>query len=142
MRVETATGRVSVIRFDVGARERLLVHCRAELPNEACGLLLGGEGLVADVAPARNVAASDRRRHFEIDPRDFIAADSFAREHGLGILGSYHSHPDRAAEPSDVDLAAAQEGWLHLIVGRPGDATVELRCWRLERGRFVEEPIG
>lgn len=87
------------------------------------------------------MAGGDRRRSFELDPRDFIAADSLARERGLAIIGSYHSHPDRGAEPSQADRAAAQEGWWQLIVGRPDEPEVELRSFRLSSGRLLERAV-
>jgi proteasome lid subunit RPN8/RPN11 len=129
------------LRIDEDARERLLAHCRDELPNEGCGLLLGAQDRVLEVAPARNVAAGDRRREFEVDPRDFVEADSLARERGLEIIGSYHSHPQRAAEPSEADRAAAQAGWWQLIVGRPASPVQEWRCFRLSSGLLREEAV-
>lgn len=119
----------------------VLAHCREELPLEACGLLLGRGDAVLETWPARNVASGDRRRRFELDPREFIAADADARIRGLEILGVYHSHPDRTAQPSEADREAAQAGWSQLIVGRPDAPDAELRSWRLVDGSLTEEPL-
>ena len=129
------------MRIDPGARERLLAHGRETLPEEACGLLLGDAERVLELAPARNAAEGDRRTHFEIDPRDFVEADSLARALGLEIVGSYHSHPGRRAVPSDADRAAAESSWLLVIVGQPGMPAEELRAWRRREGDLLEETL-
>ena len=86
------------------------------LPEEVCGLLLGLEGQVTAVRPARNVA-DDPARRFEIDPAMLLATHREARGLGLKVIGHYHSHPNGRAEPSRRDAARALEnGQIWLIV--------------------------
>jgi proteasome lid subunit RPN8/RPN11 len=117
---------------------------RQGYPDECCGFLLGrwnGDSAeVASARPVRNVREENRRRRFEITPRDFAQAETHAENHGLDLLGVYHSHPDHPAEPSQYDLERALPGFLYLIVsvrkGKVGDS----RWWELrpDRSAFVE----
>lgn len=78
---------------------------------------------------------------YDLDPAGFLAADREARSAGLEIVGIWHSHPDHPARPSATDLAGAWEGWSYVIVAVTADGAGELRSWRLEDGRFAEEPL-
>lgn len=114
-------------------------------PNETCGLLIGRpNGLRVEVsraARATNLARDRASERYELDPADHVAADAAARADGLDVVGVWHSHPDHAAEPSELDRSNACEGWSYLI-GRVTARGVEhLRSWRLLEDRFVEEPI-
>ncbi len=89
-------------------------------PQECCGLLEGardGDAFrITALHPARNL--SSHRDRFEIDPGDHLKAQKAARASGHAIIGCYHSHPHGAAQPSEIDLAGAeQEDFLWLIVG-------------------------
>lgn len=86
-------------------------------PHEACGLLLGQGGKVAQIRPCANVAP-DPARHFEIDPAALIAAFRAERAGGEQVLGYYHSHPTGDAMPSRTDAAmAARDGRIWAICG-------------------------
>ncbi len=119
----------------------------AGYPEETCGLLLGralGEGTAVEQAThghnLNRVRAHDR---FELDPRDFIAAEHAARDAGLEIVGVWHSHPDHPAHPSETDRACAWAGWSYLIVAVDAGGAVDSRSWRLAGGDgpFAEEAL-
>lgn len=84
------------------------------------------------------VRARDR---FELDPRDFLAAELAARRTGREIVGIWHSHPDHPAVPSETDRLAAWEGWSYLIAEVTRERAGALRSWRLVHDRFVEEAL-
>ncbi len=108
-------------------------HVAAAPDEEVCGLLLGGEGHVAEAMPCRNVAA-DPAGFFEIDPAQPLAAHRAARSGGPAVLGHYHSHPGGSPVPSARDAAgAAPDGSLWLIVGAG-----EARLWRAVADGAVE----
>jgi proteasome lid subunit RPN8/RPN11 len=114
--------------------DALRAAARAAHPNECCGLLEGmrdGDVFRVDaVHPAHNLAPRSDR--FEIDPADHIAAQKAARANGRSIIGCYHSHPDGAAAPSDIDAAgAAQEDFLWAIV-----AGEDVGCFVYRDGGF------
>lgn len=114
------------------------------IPREACGLLVGREaGRMREVlaAPvARNIAAGVDR--FHLHPADQLEIEREAARLGLQVLGCWHSHPRSRALPSGTDLAAALDGWSHLIAGRTPGGREELRSWRQVPGLgLVEEPL-
>jgi proteasome lid subunit RPN8/RPN11 len=80
----------------VEVQSTLAAHTRAELPNEACGLVeLEGERAVRNIA-GRNVAASPFR--FELafdDPETWFVGDAAV----------FHSHVEGPAYPSRADIA-------------------------------------
>ena len=114
------------------ALDRLLAEAARAAPEECCGILLGGDGLIEEARPAANVAADPRRR-FEIDPQALVDAHRAARAGGPQVIGYYHSHPAGPAEPSATDRAeAAHDGSVWAIVGERG-----VTFWRDEEARFV-----
>lgn len=88
------------------ALEAMVAEAAQAAPNEACGLLLGGEGRIAEARPAVNVAL-DPERHFEIDPQALIDAHRAERGRGPALLGYFHSHPTGSTEPSASDREQA-----------------------------------
>jgi proteasome lid subunit RPN8/RPN11 len=86
-------------------------------PEEACGLLFGGEALIDGWQEAPNVAQMPKIA-FEIEPATLFAALRAERAGGPKLMGYWHSHPNGRAEPSATDsAAAAPDGKLWLIVG-------------------------
>lgn len=100
--------------------------------SEACGLLFGSDGLIAEASVARNVAADPARR-FEIDPAHLFDAHRRSRAGPLRLLGCWHSHPNGRAEPSRHDReGVGDEDWLWLIV-----AGGRITGWRPVAGGFA-----
>jgi len=126
-------------------RERLEQWARLRYPFEACGLLLGchveRRTEVVEVREARNLDVTRARDRYELDPADHLAAEDAARARGLDVVGVWHSHPDHAARPSTTDRVHARSGWSYAIVAVDARGAYELRAWRLERQRFVEEEV-
>jgi proteasome lid subunit RPN8/RPN11 len=125
-------------------RQRIAAWSVARLPREACGFLLGARAAhgaeVHDVVECANRAPSSAR--FRIDPVDHLAAEEAAAARGLAIVGVWHAHPGRPAQPSRADRATAVPGWSYAIQSVDQDRPAELRSWRLEGTRFVEERLG
>ncbi len=114
-------------------------------PLEACGLLVGreeaGRRTVVRTVATHNRAEQRSADHYEIDPDDFLRAEFAARAEGLVILGLWHSHPDRAPEPSPEDRASAVSGWSYLIVGVARGVVTGLASWALRDGALRPEPV-
>ncbi|MDD5800495.1 MAG: M67 family metallopeptidase [Coriobacteriales bacterium] len=93
------------VRLSKDDYQKILDHCRAGLPNEACGLLAGRvQGdvkLVERVYPCQNPDASPE--HFTITPQAQLAAIRDARANGLAMLGNFHSHPATPPRQSEED---------------------------------------
>lgn len=118
---------------------------RGAYPHETCGLLIGQRGgnraRVVEVTRARNRNVERPRDRYDLDPTDQLAAEELARELGLEVVGVWHSHPDHPARPSETDRAAAWSGWSYVIVAVGPDEALDVRSWRMEEDRFVEESI-
>jgi proteasome lid subunit RPN8/RPN11 len=80
-------------------------------PHECCGFMFGPEDDPREITmakPAKNIREENRKRRFEIDASDYMAAEKFADENQLLLLGVYHSHPDHPAIPSEYDLRVSE----------------------------------
>lgn len=123
----------------------LLAHARAELPNEACGMLSGSlaRGTVTAFHPARNAHASPRR--FSLDPRDQVRITYAVEGAGEEVVAIFHSHSRSPAVPSASDRRdATYPGAFHLLASlAEPDAEPErcLRAWRIRDGRAAEVPL-
>ena len=82
----------------------------------------------------------ERRQRFLIDPREQLLAQRWARQRGVHVLGSAHSHPASPAQPSATDLALAVGPTLMVIRsglvgagagGQPGGPLAGLGAWWL-----------
>jgi len=118
--------------------QELLAHCRAALPDEACGYLVGDHACVDRFVPLTNAAASPTR--FVLDPHEQLAAEKALEREGLQVVGVAHSHPvgDNVPSPTDIDDAARFDplgAWLHVVVS---PATASIRAFRI-CGTEVEE---
>lgn len=122
-------------------RRALAERARASYPREACGLLLGRADAAATTVVELHAGvnlARDAHARFELDPGDHLAAERRAAALGLAVVGAWHSHPDRAARPSEEDRAAALAGWCQVIVAVTAAGAGELRAWR-PGGRGLDE---
>jgi proteasome lid subunit RPN8/RPN11 len=126
-------------------RERITAFTTTGYPNETCGLLVGRridqDTRVENLVQARNLNTERARDRYELAPDDFVATDRTARERGLEIVGTWHSHPDHPAVPSSTDLERAWMGWSYLIAAVEWDGLQDLRSWRLHDEHFIEEVI-
>jgi proteasome lid subunit RPN8/RPN11 len=125
--------------------EELLAHARAELPNEACGMLSGSlaRGAVTAFHPARNAHASPRR--FSIDPRDQVRITYAVDAAGEEVVAIFHSHTRSPAVPSASDRREdAHVAAFHVLATLEPDAGHDaepercLRAWRIRDERATE----
>ena len=129
-------------------RRALVAHARAELPNEACGLIVGtapaaAGGTATGWQPTRNRAASPLR--YEIHPNDLIRVLVAIDDAGEVIWGIVHSHVRSPARPSPTDVSAAfYPDALYVLVSlSPDEADPEtgaesVRAWRSVDGQAFE----
>ena len=123
----------------------MLDHARAELPNEACGLLSGTleSGLAIAYHRARNSEHSPLR--YNVDPDDLLRITIEIEDAGRELVGIFHSHTHTPAVPSATDLRAAMypEPFYILATLADPDATPErsMRAWRIRDGQSTEVPL-
>ncbi len=136
---------VSGLVLPAGLAHELLAHARAELPNEACGLLSGSlaTGHATRFHPARNLEASPLR--YDVHPEDLVRITFAIEDAGEELVAIFHSHTHSPAVPSATDLRAAMypdPSYLLASLADP-DASLEgaLRAWRIQRGEAIEVPL-
>jgi len=120
---------------------KMIGHCIAGLPDEACGLL-GGDPVTGEVTtcyPTRNVAAS--ARIYTVDPLQHLKADRDAESHGDSILGVFHSHTHTDAYPSPTDVAQAPDPGWHYVIVSLRDTHPVVRSYSIVDGRAIEESV-
>jgi proteasome lid subunit RPN8/RPN11 len=110
-------------------RRALEEHAHAEVPNEACGLVVLRDGLAERYERGRNGAASPYRFELEVDPEIWFLEDEGYE------LAVFHSHVSAPARPSrtDVENIGLWEGRPYLILSL---GTGELAAFTIEGGRI------
>ena len=98
--------------------QQIIRHCRACLPNEACGLLGGteseGSAAVKKIYLLRNTDESPE--HFSMDAHEQFAAVSDMHRNGWKLLGNFHSHPSTPSRPSQEDIRLAFDPSLRYLI--------------------------
>lgn len=128
------------------AKQEMLSDAITAFPDECCGFFFGeeanGDRVIRIARPVINAKEGDKRRRFAISPKDYLAAERFADEHKLQLLGVYHSHPNHPAIPSEHDRMAAQPWFSYIIISVMDGKAGHIRSWQLnEENQFEEESI-
>ena len=116
-------------------RAEIAEHARAELPNEACGLLL----LEGDVALeyVRGENASPSPYYFELRLDPVVWADLGDRDVEQAVVHSHVSSPPRPSR-TDVERIGLWEGLPYVIYSVRLD---ELAAWRIADGGIEPLPL-
>ncbi|HYF33565.1 MAG TPA: M67 family metallopeptidase [Chitinophagaceae bacterium] len=135
-----------MINIEPIAKEKMIQDAVHSFPDECCGFLYGtedaqGNRTVSEILVVHNAKEGDKRRRFEISPKDYLQAELFADEHNLQLLGVYHSHPNHPAIPSEQDRVAAQPYFSYVILSIYDKEMKGLRSWRLNDAFEFEEEI-
>ena len=115
-------------------RSALVEHAEAEIPNEACGVILLRDSVAEKYVAGENVAESPYRFELKTDP-----AVWFLEDEGYE-LAVFHSHVASPPRPSrtDVENIGLWEGRPYVILNV---RTGELAAWRIRDGRIEEEQL-
>lgn len=125
--------------------EQLLAHARAEMPNEACGLLAGDlrAGRASAFYPARNSEASPLR--YNVHPDDLVRIIFSIEDDGEDLVAIFHSHTHSPAVPSATDHRTAQYPDAFYVLATLADREAapadSLRAWRIRAGSSMELPL-
>jgi cysteine synthase B len=123
-----------------GIAESIRAHGAEAYPNECCGALYGGDGVVTATFALPNTTEEGPRRRFLVRPQDYTAAERRAKELGAELLGFYHSHPDHPARPSQYDLDHAWPFFSYIIVAVRARRPEAMTSWRLREDRSHFDP--
>ena len=125
--------------------DAMVAHARAELPNEACGLLSGSLSAHSASAfhPARNSEASPLR--YNVDPDDLVRIVFAIEDADEDLVAIFHSHTRSPAVPSATDRRTAMYPGVFYILATLADpaapAARVLRAWRIHGGQSFEVPL-
>jgi len=133
------------LEIDRDTLSKIHRHAEADYPNECCGFFFGienGNRQIQLVWEVENSKEGDQRRRFQVDPKDYQKAEKYADDHGLTLLGVYHSHPDHPARPSEHDREVAMPWFSYIIISVQDGEVVDTSSWQLNKERqFDEEKI-
>ena len=117
--------------------DKMLMHCRATLPNEACGILAGPGSLPTHLYETKNVEPTPVS--YLMDPIEQFRIMKDMRDKGLRMIGIYHSHPQSPAYPSPRDiLLAFYDEAAYIIVSLIDREDPDIRAFRIVES-FVSE---
>jgi len=122
----------------------ILEHADEDAPREACGLMAGRiEGSVAHVASVHrtpNVAGAPRLA-YEIDPETLLQTVETVEEHGLDVVGFYHSHPAGPAGPSRTDHEGTTWTGRHYLIASLARRPPTVDAWRWRGDGFEMDDV-
>jgi len=143
--------------------QHLTAHATRTYPEECCGLLLGkllpdrplkqvikiwetlnawNPEVGSELSTVIPQLGTGKRDRFWIAPQDLFAAQRYAHDQQLNIVGIYHSHPDHPAVPSESDRLLAWSGYSYLILSVQSGIVSDYRCWTLDQDhQFQPEEI-
>jgi [CysO sulfur-carrier protein]-S-L-cysteine hydrolase len=130
--------------------EEMVAHARDDLPNEACGIISGRDGVAHKLFRMRNSEASPYR--YNIHPIDLKNALEENDEHGWDILVIYHSHVASEAYPSPTDIRLSQwpgtdppqdlwPGAYYVLVSLQDRDAAVVRAYRISAGKVDEVTV-
>ena len=120
-------------------------HGQATYPEEGGGLLLGhfddGRAIVTQIRALPNTWEGDaeRRRRYLIPGKVMLRETRAADAHGFDVVGTFHSHPDHPAVPSEFDRDHALPNWSYVIVSVQQGQAGDVAAWQLREDRSAFE---
>ena len=124
----------------------IITQCKQEQPIEACGILAGLSAnadnkhvnTVTQIYPCQNELRSTTR--YKIAAKEQYRAFIDIEEHGLQLIGFYHSHPTGPTTPSSIDKKLANYiGYSYLIIALN---PLQVTAWILQKDReFTPESL-
>ena len=90
---------------------------------------------------AANISKGDREVLYEIDSKDFLAAERLAEISNLELTGIYHTHLIDSASPSEIDRMSAFPNFYYMIISLRNLKFSEMRIWRLNNNNQFEEEV-
>ena len=116
-------------------RAAIADHARAELPNEACGLLLLDGDEAVEYVPGENASPSPYFFELRLDP--VVWADIGDRDLEQAVVHSHVSSPPRPSR-TDVERIGLWQGRPYVIYSVRLD---ELAAWRIAGGAIEPLPL-
>ena len=113
---------------------QILTHAQQHEHSESCGLISASGGSPAHYYAVKNIAV-DPSVHFEMEPKQQIAAMKHMREHGEDLFAIVHSHPESPPVPSAADMQeAGYPQAYYIIVSLNTRGVLEMRGFKKADG--------
>jgi [CysO sulfur-carrier protein]-S-L-cysteine hydrolase len=117
--------------------DRMLMHCRSVLPDEACGMLAGPGSSPTHLYETINIEPTPVS--YLMDPMEQFRIMKDMRDRGLRMIAIYHSHPQSPAYPSSRDIGLAfYDEVVYIIVSLTDREAPDIRAFRIVEGSVSE----
>lgn len=83
-------------------KDKIISYSTINLPQEACGLLVGQDNWMSQFIEMENVFHSKYR--FEMEPNALMRVINWLERQKMNLLGIMHSHPAGGEKPSQEDI--------------------------------------
>lgn len=121
--------------------DRMIAHCRAVYPSEACGILTGKGRVVEKIYEMTNIENSTVS--YMMDPKEQFGVMKEMRSEGNEMIAIYHSHPHSPAYPSAKDAEIAYYSTaLYVIVSLMYTERPDVRAYEIDGGKIKEIEVG
>jgi proteasome lid subunit RPN8/RPN11 len=124
-----------VVVVPAAVRAEIAEHARAELPNEASGLLLLDGDVAVEYVAGENASPSPYYFELRLDP--VVWADLGDRDVEQAVVHSHVSSPPRPSR-TDVERIGLWQGLPYVIYSVRLD---ELAAWRIADGAIEPLPL-
>jgi len=124
-----------MVVIPAAVREAIASHARAELPNEACGLLLLDGDVAVEYVAGRNASPSPYFFELQLDPVQW--ADIGDRDVEQAVVHSHVSSPPRPSR-TDVERIGLWRDLPYVIYSVRLD---ELAAWRIGADGIESLPV-
>ena len=115
--------------------DEMIEHCRAEFPNEACGMLGEKHGKIVKVYRMTNEERSPVR--YRPPDRELMAAQNHIDDQGWELGGVFHSHTRTEAYPSPTDVRLPTFDVPYVIVSLAEDPPV-VRAFLIKKAKWTD----
>lgn len=118
-----------------GLLDEIRSQALAEIPNEACGYLIGLEESAHALHKMTN--ADHSPEHFSFSPEEQFDALKKAREMQMELIAVYHTHPETPPRMSREDIRLANDP--HIVYVIYSVATDEIKAFRVSGDKKIAE---
>lgn len=131
-----ASSTYPALRVAKAHREQMLQIAESVLPQEACGILAGKDGVSRHVYQVTNILASVTQ--YLMDPEEMVKVFLELEQNNLEEVAFFHSHPHSLPIPSQTDLSSHYYPEVpQIILGRPAEKWL-MRAYYLFPDHFEE----
>ncbi|MGO4886871.1 Mov34/MPN/PAD-1 family protein [Anaerobacillus sp. MEB173] len=116
--------------------EKMIKHCRYNLPFEVCGMLAGKKNKVESIWELESEVRS--KRHYFVDKKIVERTLEEISKQNETVLAIYHSHPTAAPVPSYDDIVYHPDSKIFMIIISFKTKVPKVKCYSVRNGKFKE----